>query len=727
MRIKPYYTAVLMLFAVLNVNAQIQIKSAQYTTGNFTSFTPQEKYADITKLKEINSPEFYSHPDFGKCFADSIQWYEQIDKRTLKSRTYKGPGNEIIIQSGYDNLNYIDANGWLRAVDTKLKPSSNGWAAEQQEVSLYLHHDGSTVLSLGKNDLMLFNKNVQFNGRDISTNNYTVGDNGMYIKNTVTNTDKIISFGRGRIETDYKITQPLKLNTDLVISEDIILPAGYTISENENYNAETDGAGSLIVKQTDGGITAELKTPFCYDSHGSSVIGIYHFQKQNGGYRLEVDVPSSWLNDPLRQYPVTIDPVVTGPTTKYSGGIIPSCIYPTFDTASIADTIPAAVTVTSFYVQGGFYTKGGVDLYQGFFSFQTSCMNSPIIFSADSANPGNHIEGWVYASLANTNIIHSGATHCHPPSCSAQIFRLIMGVSRDTVDTAGCNARYVYYDPANNLSHPFEAYVVGHTVESSWSIPDSLCGDICTLTLSATSNYGVPPYTITHPWASSPVIFGNYTDSTGTSTGDTVLTLTIPNCPGTITGTLIVPPPTIKDACGNTFGLTADTISVTQAPNKPVITKSGDVLTSSAIQFNQWNLNGNAIKGATHQEDTATTSGCYSVTVENLANDDCSTTSDTLCVTITDINQLSINRNQISIYPNPANNSTTVEFTAAERTVQLALINVLGQTLYSEILTPINGNNYRTNLNLLQLPAGVYEVVITTPSQSVAKEIIKQE
>ncbi len=506
----------------------------------------------------------------------------------LKPALTGGTGNEIIIEKGYDNLNYTDANGWMRAVDTKLKPSADGWSAEQQEIPVYLYHDGSTALSLGGGALMTFNKNVQFNGQGISINNYTAGDNGMYIKNVAPNTDKIIRFGRGRVETDYRINQPVKLNGDLIISEDISLPAGYTISENTNYDPETDAPGSFIVTGTNGKTVAELKSPLCYDSRKNSILGSYHIQKQAGGYRLEVAVPAAWINDPLRQYPVTIDPVVNGPLATYSGGIIPSCVYPQFDTASIVVTIPGKITITNFFVQGEYYTPV-LDIKYGFLSFQTSCLISPIIYpGADVQNGDTDLPGWVYAPLAENDLdAFSNATCCYQPSCSPQTFRLIMGIARDTIDTAGCNARYFYYDPSNTDGEPFEAYIVGHTVESSYSVPSPICANQCTLTMADSVHYGVPPYTITHPWMSDTITIGSYSTNDCTSKAGVKLNLTIPNCPGPscIASSLTIPPPRIVDACGDTVALLSKTITVNAVPVDTVTPDSQSVCSGTPISF----------------------------------------------------------------------------------------------------------------------------------------------
>ena len=565
-----------LLLVILTISAASCVKaqplSLQLAKDNFTSFTVNKSYNDISKLTALTPLQYRHHPDFGIRLNDSAQWYEQLDKRTIKTRTYAGPNNKIIIEKGYANLNYMDANGWLRAVDIKLKPSANGWAAEQQEMPVYLYSDASTALSLGNNELMTFNKNVTFNQSTISTSNYTVGDNGMYINDAAVNTDKVIRVGRGRVETDYSIIKPLKLNGDLIISEDIILSSSYTLSENETYNPDAGQLGKLVVKGTDGKVVAELRAPLCYDKKGNSVFGTYHFQKQANGYRLDVDVPYQWLNDTLRQYPVTIDPVVNGPLATYSGGIIPSCVYPNFDTASILVTIPGGITITNFYVQGEYYTPV-LYIRNGFLSFQTPCMTSPLIYAGDSIQNSNiNTPGWVYAPLLENDLVPYRATCCYKPSCSDQTFLLTMGIARDTIDTAGCNASYFYYDPSNTDNEPFEAYIVGYTVlANSFTLPSSICSNECTFDIGVNINYGVPPYTISHPWSTDTVIVGSYTVSECTSVGKAKnFTLTIPNCKRItcIDSTLSVPPPIIVDACNDTVeGLSPETLVLVAAPN----------------------------------------------------------------------------------------------------------------------------------------------------------------
>jgi hypothetical protein len=552
---------------VMPVRSQNLMQTAK---DNFTSFTPEKKYSDLNKLSLITPERYRNHPDFGKCFTDSTNWYEQLDKRTLKTRSYVDIKHSrvVITQYGYDNLNYIDENGWMRAVDSKLKPVADGWSAESQETPTFLYHDGSTAIGLGHKQVMRFNKNVEFNGTPISVSDFLVGDNGMKVKNAATNTDKIIRFKRDEIETDYLINKPLKLSGDLLISEDIILPAGYTISENTSNDAEENDKGSLEVKDADGKVMVELKSPFCYDNIGNAGVSSYRINKQQDGYRLEIVVSSSWLNDAARKYPVTIDPIVTGPTSKWTGGVIDACYWPGstsgIGTGTITVTIPPKITITHFYVSGAYTTTGTNQLQFSGIAFYTTCGRSPALaaqwWTDVSILPGTGV-------LTNEDML-STLAYCDTPSCDTQYISLTMSEIQGDVNAA-CSTTYSAFQPL--VGYPFQAYIIGRTVEdSTWSVtPTSLCGNDCSLTLSVLMHNGVPPYTVTHPWASGSVTTGSYDTTTYTSIGSATLPLTIPNCPTTcgIITLLSVPAPTIVDACGDTVaGLSAKTVTVHPVP-----------------------------------------------------------------------------------------------------------------------------------------------------------------
>jgi len=164
-------------------------------------------------------------------------------------------------------------------------------------------------------------------------------------------------------------------------------------------------------------------------------------------------------------------------------------------------------------------------------------------------------------------------------------------------------------------------------------------------------------------------------------------------------------------------------VTVNPAPNKPTITVSvtGDSLISSAGSYNQWNFDGTAINDSTRNIliIKGHIRGYYSVTVTNPANG-CTTTSDST----TSINQLSIISDQLSIYPNPFNNYITVKINSSAQHVNewsLQLTDVLGRTLYTE-----PSLNYSNEIDLANLPAGVYFIIVTGNTARAVLPVVKQ-
>jgi len=152
----------------------------------------------------------------------------------------------------------------------------------------------------------------------------------------------------------------------------------------------------------------------------------------------------------------------------------------------------------------------------------------------------------------------------------------------------GCNTTYIRYDPFTT-SWPFQAVVVGKTAEaygSKWNVQQTtICANSCSLTGTAYAYYGVPPFTYTHPWSTQTMTQGT---SVGCSNGSNnfQFTLTIPTCPvfcDTVNTVLVVPPPTIIDACGNVIaGIPNESVVLKPVPSVNVLM---DTLICSGTPF----------------------------------------------------------------------------------------------------------------------------------------------
>ena len=500
--------------------------------------------------------------------VDKQHYTESIGKRTFTSRTFIGDKDgELVIKYGSKQLNYIDKEKKLQPIYAKLSSSDNGWAATQQQFPAYLNVDGSTEISAPENK-MKFNFNCKINNNPLNFSDYTVGEDGMYVNNALPDIDKKIIFSENRIETDYIIHHPVTSGTqDLVVSEEIELPEGSSIAKDEHAlqeNAYTPN--EYVIYSADLKELARFKTPVFYDATKKMITGKYRIKKEEGKYFIEMIVPGTWLNSNSRVYPVTIDPVVTGPTSNYPSIYLGSCVMPAYMSDSMLITIPANITITNFYVTDSYYADAiaGCFYSQGSMYFTSPCGNTP---NYTVASPAGDSSGYAYLYNAD---LKSFLACCFSPSCSIQTFHLTHHIGRTTAYGTGCNQFYIYYSPFSPW--PFSAYIVGKSVETAqtqWSLfPVTVCSDSCTIFLKAITKYGVPPYTMTHPWATGSVTYGTAVGSCN-STGTDTIQLTIPGCPTTcgISGTVSVPPPVIVDVCGNIVtGLSPKNITIHPVP-----------------------------------------------------------------------------------------------------------------------------------------------------------------
>ncbi|MGI4865681.1 MAG: GEVED domain-containing protein [Janthinobacterium lividum] len=155
------------------------------------------------------------------------------------------------------------------------------------------------------------------------------------------------------------------------------------------------------------------------------------------------------------------------------------------------------------------------------------------------------------------------------------------------------------------------------------------------------------------------------------------------------------------------------TLTITAAPATPTLTTSGTpatgiLLTSSAATGNQFYLNGVLIPGATAQTyliNSGTKNGSYTVTVTNAAG--CSATSAAVNVTVTATAPVAA-ATSLTVFPNPTHDGLlTLELSGYRETVQVTVVNALGQRVYE---TTLSGSalTQRQTLNLSELATGVY-------------------
>jgi hypothetical protein len=169
------------------------------------------------------------------------------------------------------------------------------------------------------------------------------------------------------------------------------------------------------------------------------------------------------------------------------------------------------------------------------------------------------------------------------------------------------------------------------------------------------------------------------------------------------------------------------TVTVFPFPPVPVITQSGNVLTSTPASTYQWYFNGSLIPGATSQAYTYSTGGDYTVTVTNAQG--CSATSVIYTAMRNAIVTLDNNeRFYFSLFPNPVTTNLTINYTIEQtHHVGIRLINTQGRTITIQSPVTRSAGSYTVNANAMveRIWKGVYILEFTVDGKKVTRTIIK--
>ncbi|HEY0029951.1 MAG TPA: gliding motility-associated C-terminal domain-containing protein [Bacteroidia bacterium] len=576
--------------------------------------------------------------------ADRSDWKEKETERKEFSSTFLTPDGRTIIHYSKEPVNYYNPNGMLVPVNIVPVISSKGLTAAAQPNPVSILPNGAVEITNPNGSSLTYSSSVKINGQQIIARALQQDGKNALMKDVLPGIDKTFEFRFNSVKYNYVLAHPVLSASDLTIEEELLLPAGNEVQPDLNFGRQDKKGwiGALSVLSS-GKEIGSIRGALCYDANNNYTMAAYQLAIENGIQKIKIIVPDSWLNDPSRIYPVTIDPLVTGPTSTWSAGLIASCIAPASDSDSILVTIPAQISVTGFFVSGSYYANPftTATMSQGAMYFRTSCNSSTSFTVTGTAGA---TAGTAYLTAYD---LRSPLLCCKPQSCTAQTFYLSMHISRTGPGT-GCNTTYLYHDPLSG--YPFSAYVEGRTVEgygSLWNVtPNTICSDVCTLTGTIFIRYGVPPYTITHPWMTGSITAGV---ATGCSFGTTTkaLSLTIPSCPWTCDtiSVLSVPPPTVVDACGNIIlGTPPKTITIKEVPE--VIASPNPIIICSGESFNatltpcigtstvNWSGNGTSGTGTSISQTLTNTSTTVSATTYSIMaiNNGCN--SDTITLTV---------------------------------------------------------------------------------------------
>jgi len=333
-----------------------------------------EEQKDIVKLQEV--PDRYKlHPEYGKTrlanpnMQDS---YELIQERTIDSRLFQNlDGTFTTVKSG-EPMHYKDADGWWRSIEVvfeedALKPHL--YHLNKQE--LPISFDGKTAaitMQLDRNNAMTYGNELMMlqydnNGQIISQqniNNIVASVNLSKPKAHITNifdgVNMEVDFDFFMSKTNYVLSSPNIINPSskcLVFREEIKIPEGWEIVHDETDGYMEDGSfiGSLLIKNKNGEVLSRFLKPIYFDSgndrNTNNITGGYKVEKiDETTYYLSLVIPTFWLLESNRVYPVHIDPV----SVQESYSTIFSCFYPTYNSSVLTVGVTSGDVISNTYL-----------------------------------------------------------------------------------------------------------------------------------------------------------------------------------------------------------------------------------------------------------------------------------------------------------------------------------------------------------------------------------------
>lgn len=508
-------------------------------------------------LPEAGGFALLHQPEVHAARIERLGWTEITEHRATHTASYRDPQGVFHMVSSAQPLYYSGIDGQLQPVDIRPKPHPEGFAAlEQANPVLCFLNGGFGFENPNGKRSPVYGVPLAFNGLPPAPSNPEQDRQQIHFPNIAPGVSRIVEFRHGALKYSYLIENPYEAaSEELLIEEWYGLEAGWTAIAHESTHPLEP---VVVIRNAEGRKVAAVHPLLCFDSAGNQTVGnIEIADVQPTGFRLKLSIPSAWLSAQERQYPVLIDPLVTGPTSEFPDMNIPSCFFPEFSQDGMEVEVPGGITVTNLNVTSNYFASPFTTsvMGDGRMYFSTECNNTVTYqVTGDAALQA----GTAYLENLNMN---NPLLCCIPQQCEGYSFTINQHISRTSNGNA-CNIQFIYYDPFSLW--PFTVYAEGHTPELYGSemqfTPSELCAHECEFEARIFVRYGVPPYTFTHPWSDDEIEWGT---AAGCSTGQVnrELIMNVPDCPNycDLTPQLDVPPPVVTDACG-TLAFTATTV-----------------------------------------------------------------------------------------------------------------------------------------------------------------------
>jgi len=373
---------------------------------------------------------------------------EDISKRTRDSKQFIiSPGHYQAVMPAGGSLHYKLNGKWIdidNSVIANTNSSYPAYAYQNETNSFKTYYSGSSkgkgVLTVLKEGLLKdwINPSVSYIGKNGLISNQAIAnvsgsaaENHMLYQNVLPGVDAEFFQNTDSRKFVYNINNASFVNNipsgtqSVAFNESIELDPSWTVKTSDKNIDVYDAAGNWLVN---------MPLPMLYDQSETDPAEAQYTSTRNGNtLNISILVPSSWLKDPARVYPLVIDPTVniyvsygtywTGYSvyygSKYSGTMYQSSTtYYSRDFAKFSLTsLPSTAVVTSstfhsYHYSGGYSYSKPVSLtrltydpviYSG--SVLYSSIGSSVVYNASYEWVGTYgYKTGVLNATANTDI-----------------------------------------------------------------------------------------------------------------------------------------------------------------------------------------------------------------------------------------------------------------------------------------------------------------------------------
>lgn len=477
---------------------------------------PGSKNNSKESLNSVIPESYRQHPEFGKLKLEgSVESVELIHKRTVNSRTFLNPDGSYTTTQASGRMHYKDASGNWLSID--LTPSANNRTAGEfgifnsdKPITVNLRTgntamvlDGGNGVTISESSLHLANAKGDF----VSTLEKSSSREGQSVANEAqfnnywNGIDRIHVIEVDRLKTNYvlnSLPQGIPSNGFVVFTETITVPAGWQVrkmlpgkEENGMWFGELEVLNSSNTK-----VGVFEKLVYFDGSENSEIDGGYKISVDGNNIRISAFVPSQWLTNSSRVFPVVIDPTLTG---TYSSGVIGSS-YNAYCTVNMNVTIPANSTVSNTLLEATYAASGSTKKRNARIKY-TGPGGTTADFYCNETTNGN------CALSTNSTVIANGLT-------ATGIIPFSINVLRNTNSGAACNATNL--SVLNNTWKVTLTYTTCSTPTSGGTVSGPATAD-CGQQLSYSISGGSGAY----QWQTSADGGSTYTDVSG-ATGTSV-------------------------------------------------------------------------------------------------------------------------------------------------------------------------------------------------------------